>query len=689
MTVSTEIDSEEYTGNGITTTFPYRFRILQSSNMVVTRIDLTDVETTLALGTDYTITGAGGYAGGNIILSSPLPNGYGLTLVRDLPITQETDLRNQGTFFAEVHEDAFDKLTMLIQQVFSRFNLALRRNSPLSKYYDAKGYRIANLADPINEQDAATKDYTDSVAASNLSHTLRTPEPIPYLPSAEQRKNKIVAMDNNGNPIMVLPESGTAADVLIELAKPTGAGSIGASNGNNVQQEIDKIKLKFSSFSSLRSSLSSAIGDYALLTGWHSAYTGYGSGIFKCVDKTGLVDDGGDIAISSGYAWIRITGNSDATKYGVVPNASSGFDNKQYIISAAASGSLVFPAGTIHTSWFNLTSTKYVGGSGYTKLVEIAGTASTTFITHSSTDGTWASRIDGIVWENLDIYPLDTHIGLYSYFTAGVKMKGIKIFGGSECMRIQGIATWFVDSCEFRESKGGTRNVYITPKMDGSSPIGTWIIFHKCFFASSSKDNVEVVSIPSVWFRDCIVSSATGTGILVSKDATTYPGVELTLIKITGCDIDANRSRGITLVDVKFPEVSNNWISSGRDLNQPGAVLLRCSNITVNDNEVLGCGNHGISIEICDYGSVSNNLCNDNRATGIRVQSDSGISSKISISGNTCCRTSMQFLPTPQLEGIHIEGDRITSYGNVCLGNSTSQYQNNSSNKQEGMNIIS
>ncbi|EHK6196117.1 hypothetical protein IPA75_003580 [Escherichia coli] len=222
MAVSTEVDHNDYTGNGVTTSFPYTFRIFHKSDLVVQVVDLSENITELTLDTDYTVTGAGGYTGGNVVLSSPLANGYQISISRELPFTQETDLRNQGKFFAEVHEDAFDKLTMLIQQVRSWLSLALRKPSFVANYYDALGNYIRNIKDPRDPQDAATKNYVDSVSDSNFSRTLRTPEVITQLPSALTRANKIVGFDASGNPIMLVPESGSAADVLLLLAGPNG-----------------------------------------------------------------------------------------------------------------------------------------------------------------------------------------------------------------------------------------------------------------------------------------------------------------------------------------------------------------------------------------------------------------------------------------------------------------------------------
>lgn len=233
MTVSTQVSRNEYTGNGATTQYDFTFRILDKSHLLVQTLDTSESIVTLTLGTDYTVTGVNRYNGGKVVLTSALPAGYKISIERSTPVTQEASIRNQGGFFPEIHEDALDKLTMLVQQAYGWWSgLSLRKPSWLANYYDALNNRIRNLRDPSQAQDAATKGYTDSADSNlqqqinvNQSRALRVPEAaVGMVPAVAGRKNKILAFNSSGDPIAVLPESGSAADVLIQLASSELSG---------------------------------------------------------------------------------------------------------------------------------------------------------------------------------------------------------------------------------------------------------------------------------------------------------------------------------------------------------------------------------------------------------------------------------------------------------------------------------
>lgn len=223
MTVSTELSHEEYTGNGVTTDFDFRFRIFEAKHLVVSVADPDGTERILTNGTDYTLRGVGSYRGGKVILKMPLATGWKIGIARDLPAVQETDLRNQGKFFAEVHEDAFDYLTMLIQKSLGYLSLCLRKPSFISNHYDAKGNKISNLGKPVKDGDAVDLGTMKEHISAKDKRSLRVVDKdIPALPKASERAGNVLTFDKDGKPIVVAPASGSAVDVLNRLATTDG-----------------------------------------------------------------------------------------------------------------------------------------------------------------------------------------------------------------------------------------------------------------------------------------------------------------------------------------------------------------------------------------------------------------------------------------------------------------------------------
>lgn len=134
MTISSTTNRNDYIGNNTTDTYNYSFKIFTKNDLLVTQKDINNVETTLTVDTDYTVTGLGESSGGTIVLTAGnLATGYTLTIRRVLVLLQSTDIRSQGDFYPEAHENQFDKLVMIDQQQQDELDRSLK----LSESYDS------------------------------------------------------------------------------------------------------------------------------------------------------------------------------------------------------------------------------------------------------------------------------------------------------------------------------------------------------------------------------------------------------------------------------------------------------------------------------------------------------------------------------------------------------------------------
>lgn len=124
MTISsTTRKAGPFIGNGVTTVFPFGFKIFAKTDVELQLIDSNGTSTTLTLDSDYSVTlnpNQTDAPGGTItypITGSALPSPYKLVVLGDLPIEQQTDITNSGGFYPEIIEDMVDRATIQIQQV--------------------------------------------------------------------------------------------------------------------------------------------------------------------------------------------------------------------------------------------------------------------------------------------------------------------------------------------------------------------------------------------------------------------------------------------------------------------------------------------------------------------------------------------------------------------------------------------
>lgn len=157
MTVPSEASrSGPYHGDNVATVFGFDFKIVDASHIQVIVRDAQGDEHILVLNADYTVSGVGNDEG-SITKTTPLAVGDDLTILRNVPFVQDTDLENQGAYYAETVEDALDLAAMRDQQLKEGLDRAVKMPENL----DPDGLNDL-VADIIRLGDSA--DNIDTVA---------------------------------------------------------------------------------------------------------------------------------------------------------------------------------------------------------------------------------------------------------------------------------------------------------------------------------------------------------------------------------------------------------------------------------------------------------------------------------------------------------------------------------------------
>lgn len=124
MTISsTTRKAGPFSGNGVTTVFPFSFKVFDKTDVKVLRAPADGDATTLTLDSDYSVTlnsNQDSNPGGMVtypLAGTPLPAGYVVVILGALDALQPTDITNSGGFYPQTIEDMVDRTVILIQQV--------------------------------------------------------------------------------------------------------------------------------------------------------------------------------------------------------------------------------------------------------------------------------------------------------------------------------------------------------------------------------------------------------------------------------------------------------------------------------------------------------------------------------------------------------------------------------------------
>jgi hypothetical protein len=175
MTISSETRTAgPYVCNGVTTVFAFTFKVFAASELLVVKYEVaTELETSLTLNSAYTVqlnSDQNASPGGSITMTPAIASGFQLIITSKLPILQGLQIPNLGGFYPEVLNDAFDRITILLQQLGDEIS----RSVIISKFSDSTPQELIDLIrssalSASNSASQATTQAGNALSSANAA----------------------------------------------------------------------------------------------------------------------------------------------------------------------------------------------------------------------------------------------------------------------------------------------------------------------------------------------------------------------------------------------------------------------------------------------------------------------------------------------------------------------------------------
>ena len=174
MTLPYSPSRAAYQGNGAATAFPFAFKVWSTDQLSVS-LTSPDGRTTAAQGWTASL----GESGGTLTYlhnGAPLPDGWRLAIVRDMPFAQGIDLVSASRFDPQVIEDGLDQATAELQQLNEKITRAVilpatSAQSPEDVVQSIYANRDAAEASATAASTQATAAQSSATAAANSAAT--------------------------------------------------------------------------------------------------------------------------------------------------------------------------------------------------------------------------------------------------------------------------------------------------------------------------------------------------------------------------------------------------------------------------------------------------------------------------------------------------------------------------------------